>query len=165
MILRVWWKWWISEWILINKKSKYESEALTACLCLFDDNYVIVVGMSWQRGHMLSIFSAPCLSQRPHRSSGVLTHPASLQHPCSLLPLCSPSPSSSACLLHSDFSLCHVLTRLQSLCNAAFLLIQSSCPYVSSSSVSSTCLAFFFHRWDLTIVLFLIRKIKEKLCH
>lgn len=62
----------------MNKRSKRESAALASCPCSFDDDDVTVLGMPWQRGHTLAVFSALCLSQRFEGGSGALTQLPSL---------------------------------------------------------------------------------------
>lgn len=100
-------------------------------LASFYDDDVIVLGMPWQRGHTLSIFSALCLSQRNQGSSGALTQFTSL--PRLPFPLSS-SPLSSSSVYHTltlAFALpYHALLSLSSLppclplyCSVTFLLL------------------------------------------
>lgn len=67
-----------------------------------DDDDVIVLGMPWQRGHTLAIFSALCLSQRSRGSLGALTQ-------LCISPTPAPHPHSSSLLISSSFSSASVI--------------------------------------------------------
>lgn len=107
--------------------------SLLVSLVVFDDDDVIVLGMPWQWGHTLSIFSALSFTEKPRELGGFDSTHISLSHAPPLppiLPLCSPPPPSPLCLSHSDSSVGSVL-----LC-FPFLLLPS--PHLSPFSWNVT---------------------------
>lgn len=103
-------------------------------LASFDDDDVIVLGMPWQRGHTLSIFSALCFSQREIRGARGLWLNSHLSPTPALppsLPLCSPP-------LPPPLPVCHTLTPALALPYRALLSLACStpCPHPSPFSCS-----------------------------
>lgn len=144
--LRVWRKWWISEWIIINKRSKLESEALVfACL-------MIIMSLSWhvlaERAHVIHLFSTVSFTE----SSGA-------QGVWLIQRLSSISAPSFLCALLLCVSVTLWLQPVSCSHPSPFFIYFLLCCFLCSFGASlalSTLLAFFFPTFE-TWSLFTLR--------